>query len=172
MAETFDTILIRKKITDRGLEQGDEEELLLIISGMGMAQPAANDEEGEYWVGEDCKECVSDLQRYLRRDDPDAMAFHRAIGHWRVLQQHLLPLLKWCADDLKIVFNVLKVIVKLTMKPEQLGTHLPTYLWHAPSPLCHWCVYVVVVVIERGGGESALLQMPLRVAQTLEENGP
>ena len=78
------------------LEPTDEEELLLIVSGMGTLHEPVGDEPAEYWIGEDCKDCVADLQRYLRRDDPMSMAAHRALGSWRVLQQHLLPLLRVC----------------------------------------------------------------------------
>ena len=104
------------------LPPNDEEELLLIVSGLGTLHEAVGDEPAEYWIGEDCKECIGDLQRYLRRDDKMSMAAHRALGSWRVLQQHLLPLLKVCSDsDMKLCFNVLKVVVQLTMKTEHLG---------------------------------------------------
>ena len=105
------------------LDQTDEEELLLIVSGMGsLVQSASPDEPAGYMIGADCKECIADLQRYLRRDDPMVMAAHRALGSWRVLQTHLIPLLGCIGStDTKLTFNVLKVIVKLTMKPEQLG---------------------------------------------------
>ena len=100
------------------LDPQDEEELLLIVSGMGEHIVAEN----RYMIGQECKDCVADLQRYLRRDDPMVMAAHRALGSWRVLQTHLIPLLQATGDsDVKLAFNVLKVIVKLTMKPEQLG---------------------------------------------------
>ena len=57
------------------LDIQDEEELLLIVSGIGEHVVA----EGRYMIGTDCKDCVSDLQRYLRRDDPMVMAAHRAL---------------------------------------------------------------------------------------------
>ena len=61
------------------LEQTDEEELLLIVSGMGTVVQAQGDEPAGYMVGDECKECVGDLQRYLRRDDQMVMAAHRAL---------------------------------------------------------------------------------------------
>ena len=114
------------------LDIQDEEELLLIVSGIGEHVVA----EGRYMIGTDCKDCVSDLQRYLRRDDPMVMAAHRALGSWRTMQTHLLPLLTAIGDsDAKLTFNVLKVIVKLTMKPEQLG--VPSLLLRAtPARAC------------------------------------
>ena len=114
------------------LPRSDEEELLLIISGMGEHVEA----EGRYMVGPECKDCVADLQRYLRRDDPMVMAAHRALGQWRVLQTHLLPLLQANGDsDSRLTFSVLKVIVKLTMKPEQLGAPRP----HLLATACTAC---------------------------------
>eukprot|EP00965_Chrysotila_dentata_P143952 4754993-Pleurochrysis_carterae.AAC.3 len=126
------------------LDTADEEELLLIIGGLGMTG-----DSGEYWLREkgECADALSDLQalrpsidlsakrplpatsadslgaqRYLRRDDPLVMGCHRALGAWRVLQTHLIPMLKLLAtDDSKLAFGVLKVLVKITMKPEQLG---------------------------------------------------
>ena len=109
----------------------DEEELLLIVSGMGEHIVA----EGRYMIGPECKDCVSDLQRYLRRDDPMVMAAHRALGQWRVLQTHLLPLLQANGGaDPKLAFNVLKVIVKLTMKPEQLANRMQEHLQEKKMP--------------------------------------
>ena len=121
------------------LERIDEEELLLIISGLGMPQePTPENPEPDYWVSDECRECLSDLQRYLRRDDPMVLAAHRALGSWRVLQTHLIPLLQATGDsDTKLAFNVLKVIVKITMKPEQLGT-CPDRVPCARSPRALW----------------------------------
>ena len=117
------------------LDATDEEELLLIVSGMGTFHEAHDDQPAEYWIGEDCKECVADLQRYLRRDDPMVLAAHRALGSWRVLQQHLIPLLRVCSEsDPKLCFNVLKVVVKLTMKPEQLAYKMVDHLKEKKQP--------------------------------------
>ena len=119
------------------LESTDEEELLLIVSGL-VAKIEAPGEEPRYMIGAESKDCVSDLQRYLRRDDPMVMAAHRALGQWRVVQTHLIPLLKTCRDaDTKLAFNVLKVIVKLTMKPEQLANRMIEHLKEKklPDPL-------------------------------------
>lgn len=110
------------------LDPSDEEELLLIIAGMGLPQPAEEDGTVPYWRGEETSDCVSDLQRYLRRDDPYSMATHRALGMWRTMQLHLIPLLRTCTEEASLVFNVLKLVVKLTMKPEQLGAKIAEHL--------------------------------------------
>ena len=88
------------------LDKADEEELLLIISGLGMPDEGPN---AEYKIDKECHECVNDLQRYLRRDNPHSMACHRALGKWRVLTKHLCPILQR-AKDTALIFNVLKVI--------------------------------------------------------------
>ena len=117
------------------LERIDEEELLLIISGLGMPQePTPENPEPDYWVSDECRECLSDLQRYLRRDNPNTMAFHRALGGWRVVQAHLLPILAKSGHDPKLVFSVLKIVVKLTMKPEQLGARMVEHLAEKKTP--------------------------------------
>ena len=122
-----------KTVSATDLEDDEEEELLLLISGMGMTQQV----EGggtEYWVGEEVHECVSDLQRYVRRDDPGSMRTHRALGTWRTVQSHLLPMLRAKANDHKLVFEVLKLVVKLTMKPEQLGAKMLEQLREKKNP--------------------------------------
>ena len=122
---------VTKSATD--LDNDEEEELLLLISGMGMTQQV----EGggtEYWVGADAHECVSDLGRYVRREDPFSMKTHRALGTWRTVQSHLLPMLRAKANDHKLVFEVLKLVVKLTMKPEQLGVKMMDQLREKKNP--------------------------------------
>ena len=115
------------------LDERDEEELLLIVSGLGMPQEG-EDGMSEYWVGDECSDCVADLQRYLRRDDPHVMATHRAVGAWRVLQTHLLPILCSPSTDTRLAFSVLKLVVKLTMKPEQIGSKILDQLKDKKTP--------------------------------------
>ena len=69
------------------LEPEDEEELLLIVAGLGLTQ-TNEDGSTEYWIRErsECMECLNDMQRYLRRDDQLKMGCHRALGAWKVLQ--------------------------------------------------------------------------------------
>ena len=103
------------------LPEDDEEELLLLISGMGMSQQVEGGST-EYWVGEGVEECVSDLQRYMRRDDPFSMPTHRASGCGAA--DALGPRAARKVERLEVAFDALKVVVKLTMKPEQLGAKL------------------------------------------------
>jgi len=117
------------------LDVTDEEELLLILAGMGTFHEAPDGAPPEYLIGEECKDCISDLQRYLRRDDPMKLAATRAVGSWRVLQNHLIPLLRVTADsDSKLCFEVLKVVVKLTLKPEDLGYKMVNHLKEKKQP--------------------------------------
>eukprot|EP00962_Isochrysis_galbana_P033620 scaffold11294_cov117-Isochrysis_galbana.AAC.7 len=93
------------------LDPEDEEELLLIVSGLGLID-ASKGGTG-YLVGSECSDCLRDMQRYLRRDDQHVLACHRALGAWRVLQTHLLPILRTCKNDSKLVFDVLKVAARV-----------------------------------------------------------
>ena len=62
------------------LEPTDEEELLLIVSGMGsIVQPSSPDEPAGYMVGADCKVHRRPAAA-LRRDDPMAMAARAPAG--------------------------------------------------------------------------------------------
>jgi len=120
-------------MTSTALDPADEEELLLIVSGLGYTDENP-ESDSVYLVGADCAECLRDMQRYLRRDDQHVMACHRALGSWGVLQKHLLPILRTCKNDPKLVFDVLKVVVKLTMKPEQLGVKMDDMLRERKKP--------------------------------------
>ncbi|KAJ1620493.1 hypothetical protein T492DRAFT_888584, partial [Pavlovales sp. CCMP2436] len=92
----------------------DEDDLMMCVSGLGSAQKI-DDGEQIYVPGEECLACLNDLQRYLRRDSPKEMAAHIKLGKWSVAKTHLLPMLISQAHDQKLVFNVLKLLVKLTM---------------------------------------------------------
>ena len=61
-----------------------------------------------------------DLQRYVRRDDPGSMRTHRALGTGARCGRTCCRC-RAKANDHKLVFEVLKLVVKLTMKPERLG---------------------------------------------------
>ena len=67
-------------------------DLLAICTGIGATEketlPNGNVKK-IITKGDDCEECVHDLQRYLRKDD-DERSMHRMLGSWRILQNKLL----------------------------------------------------------------------------------
>jgi timeless len=99
-------------------------DLLAICTGIGATEketlPNGNVKK-IITKGDDCEECVHDLQRYLRKDD-DERSMHRMLGSWRILQNKLLPLVTtYHTSDPKLIFSVTKVLVMLTMPPEENG---------------------------------------------------
>ena len=98
-----------------------ESELLEVCSGLGATK---ENEEGEERFDrgdrEECLYCVRALQRYLRRDGPQRMS-HRHLGKWKVLQTKLIPLVRNYRDDEELTFAITKLVVMLTMPPEELS---------------------------------------------------
>ena len=95
------------------MAQLDVDDLMLCVSGIGSTNTI--EEKRVYVPGEECLACLNDLQRYLRRDNPKEMAAHKQLGEWAVAKMHLLPMLLSQAHDGRLVFNLLKILVKLTM---------------------------------------------------------
>jgi hypothetical protein len=91
----------------------DVDDLMLCVSGLGSKQLI--DGESVYVIGDECDACLGDLQRYLRRDSPKDMAAHKQLGAWALAKEHLLPMLLAQVRDERLVFNLLKLLVKLTM---------------------------------------------------------
>eukprot|EP00943_MAST-04B_sp_MAST-4B-sp1_P004971 g4971.t1 len=101
-------------------------DLLAICTGIGVTEEEHFPDGRTRKVitkGDDCEECIHDLQRYLRRDD-GTKSMHRFLGSagLGVLQNKLLPLITtYHLSDSKLVFSVTKVLVMLTMPPEENG---------------------------------------------------
>ena len=89
------------------MEKGMLDELLLISENIGVreAESASADDAARaaFVRGEDALQWAQDLQRALRRDDPDTRAVRRQFGRLRVFEQKLLPLFISSRDDVPLV---------------------------------------------------------------------
>jgi timeless len=102
-------------------------DLLAICTGIGATEKETlpnGKVKRTITKGDDCEECIHDLQRYLRKDDEEK-SMHRMLGNWRVLQSKLLPLVStYHTSEPGLVFSVTKVLVMLTMPPEETGAQV------------------------------------------------
>jgi hypothetical protein len=100
-----------------------EDDQLVAIRGLGFSSSSS---EGttldakaaitNFKKGEDCFECVRDIQRYLRRDTPER-PFHLRLSQLRVLPMRLLPLAVGPASvgKKRLQLAVIKLLVTMTM---------------------------------------------------------
>ena len=68
---------------------------LAVVAAIGMSEEVDDGAGGlatSFARGEDCLECINDVERWLRRDNPRTRDFWLQLGRWRVLQTKLLPL--------------------------------------------------------------------------------
>ena len=94
------------------LNKVDEAHLLSCASSLGRTI------KGVYRRDEHCYECLHDMQQFLRRDSCPAKPVATQLVVWNVVFKDLLPLLKNYPTDQKLIQNVLKIIVFLTLPPE------------------------------------------------------
>ncbi|KAG2492461.1 hypothetical protein HYH03_009402 [Edaphochlamys debaryana] len=93
----------------------DWELLMSVAHGLGKWMEDTNTGEKVYVRDKDCIGCLKDLQRFLRRDDPDLRPVFRRLGTWRVAQQDLVPLLCTYAHEPEVTLQAVKVLTYLTM---------------------------------------------------------
>ena len=96
----------------------DVDLLIAVVGGLGKKEEVEEEGGGgggNYRADEDCVNCLQDLQRFLRRDDPHTRdAFHMLCA-WNVPKNHILPILKGYHDQFEYAYNALKIMVFLTM---------------------------------------------------------
>eukprot|EP00794_Sanderia_malayensis_P003457 gene3457-3953_t len=87
-------------------------ELVCVMASLGYA-------DGEdYFKGVDCLESLKDMIRFLRHEDLQICNIRRQMGHAKVLQNDLLPLLTNYPENKELVDIVLRLLVNLTSAPE------------------------------------------------------
>ncbi|XP_046850780.1 protein timeless homolog [Xenia sp. Carnegie-2017] len=71
-------------------------------------------EDGIYFKGDDCLECLKDLIRFLRVDDASC-EIRRQLGRSQAVEKDLIPLLKSCTQKEHDIFDVcIRLLVNLT----------------------------------------------------------
>uniref|UniRef100_A0A7S3UDF9 DEK-C domain-containing protein n=1 Tax=Picocystis salinarum TaxID=88271 RepID=A0A7S3UDF9_9CHLO len=99
----------------------DVDLLIAVVGGLGKKGEEEEEEggggsgRGNYQADEDCVNCLKDLQRFLRRDDPHTRDAFHMLCTWNVPKNHVLPILKGYHDQFEYAYNALKIMVFLTM---------------------------------------------------------
>ena len=84
--------------------------LLSLVSGLGSVKQLA-DGSAAYVADEQCLDCLYDIQRFLRRDEPATRDVVCQLSDWNALRQHFVPLLVTYASKFDVAFNATKVRV-------------------------------------------------------------
>lgn len=108
-------MIAQERCTLAAMVDAYEDDKLEAIRGLGWTKKAGEGDAG-FTKGEDCFECVRDIQRYLRRDPP-TRPFHLRLAQLRVLPMRLLPLVAGgaAAGDKRLQLAVIKLLVTMTM---------------------------------------------------------
>eukprot|EP00727_Mastigamoeba_balamuthi_P010775 m51a1_g632 hypothetical protein (816) ;mRNA; r:150732-153787 len=80
----------------------DEDVLVACVTGIGQLVDSAD-------------ECLLDLQRAIRRDDPERLGSRLLLSSCRVVQKTLVPLVLSCSDEPDMTLSALKLMALLTM---------------------------------------------------------
>ncbi|WOK95730.1 hypothetical protein Cni_G04437 [Canna indica] len=130
----------------------DTEGLSIICSGIGFAE---EDESGAligYTKGEFCLDNLKDLQRFLRRDDPQRRYVFKQICKWNTVSRDLVPLIEHYQSDRNLIINAVKVLVFLTMPIDHSSDNVAQqieYLWDLKSAMTrHATIAVIVSLLE------------------------
>ncbi|KAK9804992.1 hypothetical protein WJX73_009460 [Symbiochloris irregularis] len=109
------------------MDNFDQELLISVTGGLGSWQQDESDLPF-YAKDADCLDCLKDLQRFLRQDDPEHRPAFTALCKFNIARSDLVPLIISYADDMDLVYNALKVVTFLTMPIEPDSSNKPFQL--------------------------------------------
>ncbi|KAJ4954853.1 hypothetical protein NE237_011636 [Protea cynaroides] len=110
----------------------DLEGLSIICAGIGGIQEDENGLPIGYMPGELCLDNLKDLQRFLRRDDPQTRNVFKQVCKWNTVSKDLIPIIEHCQADRDLVINAVKILVFLTMPIESTSNDISQqieYIW-------------------------------------------
>ncbi|GLI61645.1 hypothetical protein VaNZ11_004068, partial [Volvox africanus] len=93
----------------------DYELLISVAHGLGRWMQDSQTGQKIYVKDQDCLGCLKDLQRFLRRDDPDIRPVFKRLGEWRIAAHDVVPLLVTYPHDKEITLQAVKVLTYLTL---------------------------------------------------------
>ncbi|KAI3888490.1 hypothetical protein MKX03_015120 [Papaver bracteatum] len=145
----------------------DLQGLSSICAGLGAIE---EDDDGN-WIGytknEFCLDNLKDLQRFLRRDDPETRDVFNQVCKWNIVSKDLVPIIELCQDNRDLVISAVKVLVFLTMPIEPGSNNISQqieFLWRLKESIARNDTVAVIV---------SLLESPLenleRVAFTEDD---
>ncbi|KAF0924640.1 hypothetical protein E2562_010240 [Oryza meyeriana var. granulata] len=126
----------------------DSAVLSLTCAGLGGAE---EDDDGAvvgYAKGEHCLDNLKDLQRFLRRDDPQRREVFKQVCKWKIASRDLVPIIENYQADRNLVITAVKVLVFLTMPVEPSSENVAQqieYLWDLKAALMRNVAMAVIV---------------------------
>ncbi|KAG8069411.1 hypothetical protein GUJ93_ZPchr0005g14773 [Zizania palustris] len=126
----------------------DSAVLSLTCAGLGAPE---EDDDGTvigYAKGEYCLDNLKDLQRFLRRDDPQRREVFKQVCKWNIASRDLVPIIENYQADRSMVITAVKVLVFLTMPLEPSSEDVAQqieYLWDLKAALMRNVAMAVIV---------------------------
>ncbi|RWR93245.1 Timeless protein [Cinnamomum micranthum f. kanehirae] len=106
-----------------------------------------------YRKSEFCLDNLKDLQRFLRRDDPQRRDVFKQLCKWKTVSEDLVPIIEHCQNDRNLVINAVKILVFLTMPIDPASDNIPQqieYLWSLKSAVTRNVTIAVIVSLLEG----------------------
>ncbi|KAL6610758.1 hypothetical protein ACP70R_040727 [Stipagrostis hirtigluma subsp. patula] len=126
----------------------DSAVLSLTCAGLGVPE---EDDDGAvvgYAKSEHCLDNLKDLQRFLRRDDPQRREVFKQVCKWKIASRNLVPIIENYQADRNLVITAVKVLVFLTMPVEPSSEDVAQqieYLWDVKAALTRNVAIAVIV---------------------------
>ncbi|CAL4894934.1 unnamed protein product [Urochloa decumbens] len=140
----------------------DSAVLSLTCAGLGAPEEDEDSAVIGYAKSEHCLDNLKDLQRFLRRDDPQRREVFKQVCKWKIASRDLVPIIENYQTDRNLVITAVKVLVFLTMPVEPSSDDVAQqieYLWDLKAALTRNVAMTVIV---------SLLEDPLdRLERTL-----
>ncbi|XP_020570997.1 protein timeless homolog [Phalaenopsis equestris] len=126
------------------------EGLSSICSGLGIADEDDNGNVKGYTKTEYCLDNLKDLQRFLRRDDPQRRDVFKQTCRWNTVSRDLVPIIEHYQSDKNLVISAVKILVFLTMPVDSASEDVALqieYLWELKAALTREVAMAVIVSI-------------------------
>ncbi|XP_062181662.1 uncharacterized protein LOC133885912 [Phragmites australis] len=140
----------------------DSAVLSLTCAGLGAPEEDDGGAVIGYSKSKHCLDNLKDLQRFLRRDDPQRREVFKQVCKWKIASRDLVPIIENYQADRNLVITAVKVLVFLTMPVEPSSEDVAQqieYLWDLKAALARNVAVAVIV---------SLLEDPLdRLERTL-----
>lgn len=123
---------------------------LLSLTCAGLGAPEEDEDGGAvgYVKGDHCLDNLKDLQRLLRRDDPERREVFKQVCKWRIASRDLVPIIENYQADRNLVITAVKVLVFLTMPVDPSSEDVAQqieYLWDLKAALTRNVAIAVIV---------------------------
>ncbi|KAG9448346.1 hypothetical protein H6P81_014474 [Aristolochia fimbriata] len=126
----------------------DLEGLSAVCSGLGYPDEGEDGVVTGYIKTESCLDNLKDIQRFLRRDDPETRDVFKQLCKWDTASRDLIPLMERYQTERNLVINAVKILVFLTMPISPDSVDIPRqmeYLWGLKAAITRSDTLAVIV---------------------------